>query len=145
MIDQSLTGRLVEFTLPEATITLNSYLGMTWRARVRYRRKLSWKVHLAIAQSFRPDQPFERAILEVTRSGRKRPDQDNLVGGLKAMIDIFRPQGELRFVRGAWRPANPTGLGLIVDDTPDRLLLRAQSVLCGDAEPSTHFVIHEVA
>lgn len=96
--------RVLEFTIPLLTPSLNTYIRMHWRKRKKQKKLLLDEVWLAVPQVQR--HAFEgRVALSITRYSTGTLDADNLAGGLKMLIDCLQP--------------SPLGIGLISEDSPD--------------------------
>lgn len=126
-----------------ATLTLNETRRMHWRAIQKYQRKLSWEVRVALGRT-RPVAPFARAKVTIERHTSGTPDRDNLVGGMKDLIDcLLVPQ-----VQKTKDPLKPQvlhafGLSLVADDNPACLTLEAISVRIARTAPAKTIVTIE--
>lgn len=99
----------VTLTIDKASPSLNELQGLHW---VRLRaRNLEW-LNLVCAAKLNAGlhgmPMFERAKVHIMRQGAKLLDEDNLAGGMKPLIDSLRK------------------LGIIVDDSPDRMSLTVE-------------------
>lgn len=108
--------RTIAFRLAVPTILLNEWQRMHYHARARYSRALAWQVAAALTE--RPAQPFEQAHLVIRRHSVRAPDVDGIYGGAKPLIDALLVPSK----------THPHGLGLIVDDSADRLTLEVHHV-----------------
>ena len=77
---------------------------------------------------------FARAHVTITRYSAGSLDPDNLVGGVKALVDVLKPHDPKR---------NPWGQGLIAGDEADKLKLDVRQVKCKRAEACTVIEITE--
>lgn len=58
------------------------------RWQTRHKNALKWKALVALAVAMiRPEKPFNKAMLKLTRFSSKRPDYDGIVSGFKHIID----------------------------------------------------------
>jgi hypothetical protein len=99
-------SRTVKITIGVPSPSANEWTYKHWRAYSRIKKR--WLDHLSIAwlpQRLHLSEPLPRVILAVERASIRLLDEDNLVAGLKPIIDGLR------------------ALGIIVDDTPDRFTL----------------------
>lgn len=99
----------VTLTVNKASPSLNELQGLHW-ARLRARNlewlNLLWEAKLDAGVHGMP--MFERSKVRIVRQGAKLLDIDNLTGGMKPLIDSLRK------------------LGIIVDDSPDRMALTVE-------------------
>lgn len=112
---------MLTFTLSAPTPSLNgSRSSRNWRAvwaeRKRMQKGWAWDIALRLMPA-RPE-PLQRARVTIYRHSVGTLDQDNAVGGCKALVDVLKPPGK----------RNPHGMGLIVDDTPDCLELVVKQI-----------------
>ncbi len=117
--------RIIRFTLPKPTPTLNQLQRRHFHARSNDKKKLSWEIRCALGVS-RPAAPFARAHVLIERFSTGTPDRDNLFGGVKDLVDCLLDQG-IRMVNGLPVALHPTGLGLILDDSPKHMMLEVFS------------------
>lgn len=95
--------------LPEAVKTLNQWQRMNRWERQKYERDLYLLVRAAVSEP--PRQPANPARIHIVRGNPPpRPDHDNLVGGLKPLMDVLCCP---RLRKAGW--------GFIVDDSPQFL------------------------
>ena len=119
---------LLKVVLPFETPTLNVMLRWHFAERKRWKAKAAWEIKVALCGRL-PATPLPRAIVRIVRHGHGRPDHDGLVGGAKLLIDCLLPLGT-PYAGGKNRKMivrHPHGLGIIWDDSPDRLMLEAES------------------
>lgn len=100
---RNLSVRVLEFTIPMLTPSLNTFMRMHWRKRANLKKLLLQEVWAAIPPDQR--QQFDGPVrMAITRYSTGTLDHDNLAGGFKPLIDCLQPA--------------PQGIGLIMDDTP---------------------------
>jgi len=109
----------IEFTLCRPTLLLNQTQRMHWRALSKYQASLSSEIARQV-----PDipgrQPFQRAVVTILRFSVQEPDEDNLIGGTKSLVDCL-------LVRST---RHRHGLGFLVDDAPANLIRVIRHVHC---------------
>jgi hypothetical protein len=142
------TGRTIRFDLAQTTPLLNVTLRQHWSKRRRKDKGLAWAVKVAILESGQaiPAAPFQRARVTIVRRSVGVPDRDGLVGGVKGLVDCLLHPGPVTVVNGKPRFLHPTGLGIVQDDGPDRLVLvvTAERVR-SKADQGTSVTIEELA
>lgn len=122
----------LSFRLPIATPLLNTTQRQHWGKRRKSTIQLAGWVRL-LTQGRRPREPFQFARIDVVRYSKGTPDYDNMVGGVKALLDCFQPPGE-PFKTGQvggpykWTCKYPYGLGIIQHDGPGCIHLHVTSV-----------------
>lgn len=108
------------FKLPKKIVSLNKVkLFKTYEYR-KYRDEWMWLTRIAAKQSHR-QPPWEcitpgrrrnktmgpvKAVLEITRYGIRELDQDNLVGGCKALVDALVCEGLIYDDNSRWMRAS---------------------------------------
>lgn len=104
-----MTLEKIVITLPGSMPTLNKIVGQPWYAVTKLKTRTNKAIyHNLLEQRLWPiRRPYGKATISAVRYGMKAPDMDNLIGGLKFIIDGLRP-----FPRGA---------NIITDDDPDHL------------------------
>jgi hypothetical protein len=126
--------RVVAFTLPFALPSLNQTLRTHWAKRGRQRDKLAWEIMAQLGGPAHFPRPmFERCRVTVTRHGTKLLDHDNLAGSCKLLVDSLCAPSK----------RHPMGLGIIVDDTPERCELIAKQDKRTNA-PATIVLVEEL-
>lgn len=126
MMDDAPYPRL-SFVLPMVTPLLNTIHRQHWATRRKATVQLAGLVRL-LTHGRRPREPFEFAHIEVIRYSLRVPDYDNMVGGVKSLIDCLQPPGA-PFKTGPvggpykWACKHPYGLSVIRHDGPDCILL----------------------
>ncbi len=85
------------------------------------------------SQGQRPPAPLACAALKITRYSAGMLDWDNVIGGLKPLIDCLLPASR----------ANPDGLGILADDSPD-VIPEAPSVTQGTIPRGKGYTVLEV-
>lgn len=106
--------RTVEVWIPhQVHESTNTLLRTHFRERRRlakvWAKELWWHGHRVA-----PRVPFRRALVQIERRGIKVMDPDNLVGGVKLILDALQPVSR----------RHPHGLGWIDNDDPESLLLQ---------------------
>lgn len=124
----------IDFTLCRPTLLLNQTQRMHWRALGKYQASLSSEIARQV-----PDipgrQPFQRAIVTILRYSVQEPDEDNLIGGTKSLVDCF-------LVRST---RHRLGLGFVVDDAPANLTRVIRHIRCATRqEQRTHVSIEQL-
>jgi hypothetical protein len=115
-------NRVIEITIPKASPSLNEINGHHWiryRAHKRQWLDLIWIAKIDAGVYGMP--MFERANVRIVRHGAKLLDTDNLVGGVKPIVDSLR------------------ALGIIADDTPEHITLTVEQCIAAE---SVRTVIH---
>lgn len=118
---------MIKFVLSAPTLSLNALLRTHWAFRKTHQRKIARE----IAWQTMRVRLFDPAHVTITRYSVGTLDEDNLVGGCKPLVDVLKPASG----------KNPHGLGLIGDDTPDRLKLVVRQVKCRRVEQRTEVEI----
>lgn len=99
-------SRTIKITIGVPSPSANEWTYKHWRAYSRVKKRwLDLLSQAWLPQRLHLSEPLPRVILAVERVSIKLLDEDNLVAGLKPIIDGLR------------------ALGIIVDDTADRLTL----------------------
>lgn len=124
--------RRFSFTLPFALPSLNVSLRQHWAERSKNQKMLHMELLAAFGPRYWPRPPFEKARVTVTRISARTLDLDNLVASVKGLVDLFKPRSD----------RNPMGVGLMVDDRPDRCELISRQEI-GNL-PQTMVVIEEM-
>ena len=102
------------FTLPKPTLTLNKLLHMHPMVRSQYAKALSSEVAAAIGWGWLGGhRPWEHARVTITRRSIQLCDADNLMGGVKGLVDTLLKRSD----------THPWGLGVFIDDSPERMVL----------------------
>jgi len=98
--------------LPFPSLLQNAWDRMHFTARKRHMQTIA----TAIAATVRPPRkPIERCLINVVRRSSVRPDDSNVIGGLKPILDVLCLRGKPNKL-GHF--PHPYGLGFIVDDNP---------------------------
>jgi hypothetical protein len=106
--------RSIEFTLPFALESLNVRDRKSHWERSRDKQNMSWHIMAAIGgPAHYPRPPFRKVRITVNRASAKMLDPDNLVGSVKNLADCLCQKSD----------THPTGVGIIMDDSPDLLEL----------------------
>lgn len=127
-IEQQEKPGIVVLNIPKASPSLNATTRAHWM--VYYRQKKLWERLIWIAKveaRVFSDPLFERAAITITRYGKRQLDPDNLVGGVKVLVDA------LKAVR------------IITDDSPDHIRLTVDQHAKADAPESTVIAIVRVS
>jgi hypothetical protein len=124
--------RRCTFTLGFAISSLNVTLRQHFAERGRDQKMLYFSVlEAAHWPRVLPRPAFAKARVTVTRISPRTLDRDNLFGAAKALVDILKPRSE----------RNPLGVGLLIEDSPDRCELHVEQEI-GDA--ATRVLIEEL-
>lgn len=104
---------LLTLDIPEATPSNNVNKGMHYRVYKNLRQHWADLVAEAIPRDFTPASgPLLRSLIYIERhSAGAGLDWDNAYGGLKPLLDCLVSKSE----------RNPSGLGIIVDDSPKHM------------------------
>ncbi len=97
---------VVVFTLPEAILSGNRLLRMSFIDRMKYARAMSTEIARQIPVT--RYAPIERASVTIVRHALRLLDHDGLVMAAKPLVDCLM----------AYSKTHPTGLGIVVDDDP---------------------------
>ena len=135
--------RSITFTLPFAYKLPNRTIGQHWGRATREKNDLMRKV-AAEAYHLRPPQPFRKARVVIERHGVREPDEDNLVGGVKRLVDCLTTPVIQNSQSGRASIKNKRGLGFVVDDGPDFITLEVRHVKAKRAEQKTVVTITEM-
>lgn len=121
----SVRGDVIHIEVPMLSASLNRYAYSHWR--LQHGDKTRWyRAMAAIVASGCPTAGGPRRV-DVTRYGPRRIDPDNLVGGLKPVLDAMR------------------AVRLIVDDDDKHLVLRAHNATPGTVIRGTVIEISPIA
>jgi len=123
---------MIRLTLSAPTPSLNETLRWHWARKKKAQDVMSWELQGS------PDirkilSSIPRASVSIVRHGSRLLDEDNLVGGVKGLVDVLKPPGK----------GNPYGLGIIAGDEPDKLRLTVTQVKCKRAEARTEVTVEE--
>jgi hypothetical protein len=129
------------FTLPMVTPLLNVTLRTHFRDAKRLQARMSGLLRMA-SQGRRPATPLQRARVTIERRSTGTPDQDNLVGGVKQLVDVLLVPQVLG-VRGR-KVRHALGLSFVVDDAPAHLELVVRSVKVKRADQCTVITVEEL-
>lgn len=127
-IEQQEKPGIVVLNIPKASPSLNATTRAHWM--VYYRQKKLWERLIWVAKveaRVFSDPLFERAALTITRYGKRQLDPDNLVGGVKVLVDALK------------------ALRIITDDSPDHIWLTVYQHAKADAPESTVITIVRVS
>lgn len=105
---------MIEFVV-DVTPSLNKYLLWHWRRRHKYKTSLAWLVRARVGRQM-PTKPYEKATITIERFSAGTLDHDNFAGGCKPLIDCLQ--------------AKAGGIGIIVDDTPERIKVHYKQTKC---------------
>ena len=108
---------MIELEIPLLSPTNNKLLGLKsrhWGLVVSLRKQWLKAIELECLLKGVVIKPFSFAEVEFTRVCNRLPDYDNLVGGLKFVLDCLTLPRE----RGG-KANNKYGLGFLIDDSPD--------------------------
>ncbi|MGO2959289.1 MAG: hypothetical protein ACTIDN_09670 [Acetobacter sp.] len=136
---------IIRFELPFAYSLPNKTNGQHYFAATRDKNAM----HRAVAAAsvgLRPPEPFQRARVEIERHGVRAPDPDNLTGGAKRLIDCLTTPRLLNVrTEGArQRVKNKRGLGFIIDDGPEHIVLNVRHVPARLCAQKTVMTITEI-
>ena len=127
--------RSITFTLPFALNSLNVRQRQHWAELHRAQRMMSQEVMAAIkGPRHYPRPPYEACSVTVVRSSVGALDDDNLWASCKPLLDALCV-ASLR---------HPAGLGIIVDDSPDRLSLTVRQADAAPGDGATTVLVEEV-
>jgi len=135
----------ITFTLPQPFPLLNHSIGQSRFVLTGMRRKMVRSVAQA-ALHLRPAAPFVKASVRIERYSTGTPDRDGLFGGAKFLVDALTTPRPLNVRTPGARPRvkNKRGLGFVVDDSPECILLEVVSVKSRRADQRTVVTITEV-
>jgi hypothetical protein len=106
--------RSLSFTIPFATESLNNRDRKHWAVKRRDKTRLANEVMVGIGgPRYYPIPPFARARIVVERCSAGQLDPDNLAAACKGLLDVLCISSR----------THPTGLGIIVDDSPAHIEL----------------------
>jgi hypothetical protein len=120
---------MIRFTIPYATPSLNATLRMHWSEKARIRKALAREIWAQV----REIPAYPRAVITITRHGARTLDNDNFYGGCKALLDVLKPCAR----------ANPSGLGIIAGDDPERLWVEYVAVKSTRKDERTEVKVRE--
>ena len=127
--------RSLSFILPFATESLNKRDRKHWAVKRSDKTRLANEVRVGIGgPRYFPHPPFARARIVVERCSAGQLDPDNLAASCKGLLDVLCLPSR----------THPTGLGIIVDDSPAHieLVLRQSPAPRGSA--STIVTVEEL-
>lgn len=126
---------MILLTLTDPTPSLNEIKGRTWRAiwvkRRRAQRRMAQEIYhqlLNLPPAKRPHAPIDHARVHIIRHSVGELDEDNLNGGIKALLDVLKKMHPR---------TNPRGLDLIAADDPKHLVLVVEQKKCAMADQRT--------
>lgn len=135
--------RSITFTLPFAydlpNVTLRQNRWQATRAKNDMMRQV-----MAASYNLRIPEPFQRAHVTIERHSTRTPDPDNLVGGIKRLLDCLTTPVLQNTKSGKVSYRNKRGQGFIVDDSPKHITQEVRAVLCKRGEEKTVVTIREV-
>ena len=138
-----MTARVITFTLPFAydlpNVTIRQNRWQATRAKNGMMRQV-----MAASYNLRIPEPFQRAHVTIERHGSKVPDADNLVGGVKRLLDCLTTPVLQIGKGGRYSYKNKRGQGFIVDDSPKHITQEVRAVLCKRGEEKTVVTIREI-
>ncbi|CAH2606211.1 conserved protein of unknown function (plasmid) [Rhodovastum atsumiense] len=102
------------------TPSLNVAMRRHWATRGEKKCSLAGRIALQLIGK-RPAKPFARARLTIERYSTGSPDEENLWGGTKDLVDCLLEPGVPYFANGKPIVRHPNGLGIIADDAPQVL------------------------
>ena len=114
------------FTLNNATPSLNEIHGKHWGSNVRNKTATMWFLTAALLRSPHVPRAAGKRILTIERHGRGRLDHDNLVGGVKWLVDAIKDRG------------------LIRDDSEEWMDLRVSQIVRRDVSPHTVVTLEDL-
>lgn len=103
----------IEIQIMEAYKLVNGKDGlkrMHYQAYKRYRDGWAWKIRAGYGTENKP--PIKKCLIVVKRFSANLPDWDGLYGGVKPLLDCLNRPSK----------SNPSGLGIIWDDSPRNLI-----------------------
>ncbi|MCQ8240547.1 hypothetical protein [Rhizosaccharibacter radicis] len=135
----------ITFTLSAPFPLLNQLLRMHHTARKRAKRRLMHEI-ADLTRGARPAQPFQQAHVLIERHSAGRPDTDGLYAGAKDLIDCLTTPALLRARRPGGRDGvrNAMGLGFVVDDGPQHMVLEVRHVPAPRDRQRTVVTIEEI-
>jgi hypothetical protein len=104
------------FTLARPLPLLNRMLRTSHWTRSKERRALAWEIATKVPYWSRPQKPFRKAKVIVTRRSLREADEDNIL--VKHLLDVLQPMHPDRC---------PDGLGIILDDSKACLTLERRA------------------
>jgi hypothetical protein len=113
--------------------TPNRTRGQHWAVTSGYKRRVAREVWVALGGRL-PAEPIQRCRVTVYRHSTRQPDDDNLAGSLKPLLDALQPSTDRRTY----------GLGLIADDAPGVCSMVPRWVKATRATQFTRVVIEPV-
>ncbi len=120
--------------IPKATPSNNEIKGMHHQKYKRLRNEFAWLVKAET--DWAPEYPIEQCEITITRYASRLLDWDNCYGGIKPLMDCLVSATK----------ANPSGLGLILDDNPNVVInLKMQQEKCKRTECRTVIKISEIS
>lgn len=121
--------KTIRFEIPFAYALPNRTLHQHWGVATKAKHKMQRAVMAAAAGQV-PSEPIQRAHILIERHGVRAPDPDNLIGGAKRLIDCLTTPKLLnvRTPGAHQRLKNKRGLGFVVDDGPEHVVLDVRHV-----------------
>jgi hypothetical protein len=135
----------ITFRIPVVTPLLNEVEHMHHFGRAKLLARFAWHVRVATAGR-RPAAPLQRARVTIERCSVGTPDRDNLVGGVKRLVDVLlTPLPQVMKRTGKLRVRHKHGLGFLVDDAPTHLDLEVKATrVAHKADQGTVVTIEEL-
>lgn len=123
--------RVIEFSIPAITPTLNTWQRMHWAVRQKETERMAWLCRVALGPTH---SPISKCRITVIRRATRLADPDNLL--CKPLLDALVVSTK----------RNPFGIGVIMDDGPHNIveLVRKQEKVTSD-KASTLVRIEEIA
>ena len=85
---------MIVLQIPESTPSLNAYWGGHWSKKHELRKRWAWLVRAARIRAKVFEAPkYPRAVLTLERYGARMLDHDNLVAGMKPLVDSLVKEG----------------------------------------------------
>ena len=127
-------GRVLRFELRDPTPTNNEVIRLQRYGHADRKKALAWEIRIQLLGKL-PAAPFARARITIERRSLGDPDEDNLWGGLKWLLDVLQPPTiRKRKKPGVAAPLSVLhkfGLGIIAEDNKACLTTKVLPVRVG--------------
>jgi len=128
---------MIRFRLSAPTPSLNETLRWHWSVKRKRQKAVAEEAYVQFPKAWRAFygmQPIARARVHIIRHGSRLLDEDNLVGGVKGLVDVLKPPGK----------SSPYSLGIIAGDEPDKLVLSVAQVKCKRVDACTWVEVEDM-
>jgi len=103
-----MTRQHLRIVIDGVTPSLNKYLGMHWTQRRKLRPQYAWAIRVAMLEAGWAEQCdlypelAPRMRVQITSHRKALLDRDNLIGGMKPLVDALKDVHAIRDDSPAW-------------------------------------------